>query len=634
MAREPRYEYDMPRLYAAWLKSRMALQKSREWRREAAKQVAGNRYGDEDAKEDVYIPLLGMYVDIVLGNLVANEPRVMLDTFDRRRKPMVDAQQAWANRQIVKIGLADTLKRWVVDAGYAVGVLHTALASPAEAAKRATTAEAGMPYVARVDLDDFGFDPHATDFAEAGFVFRRVRVPLDAVRDDSTYSGARKKLTPQGNGPYNRETGDERIVMISRGYRGTGYGDDDEYCEHVDLWQFWCPREKQILTFADEQLWGGLADGGRESDPLLAQAWVGPDQGPYDFLGLTLPIPGNAMPVGPLQRLMPMHLLVNRLYRKLARQAARQKQVGLYPGSDTEETARLTRASDGDVIQFEKPENIKVWSSPGADPNNAAFAENARTLYSWVAGNLDAAGGLAPQAKTLGQDRLLNEGASRAIAHMQRAVVAGTSNVQRKLAWYWHLHPTLVQRSAYNPPGLDDVWVDRAAVPVGHPLARYGAPPDRSGRRMHVHERDLPFDEIDVRVDPYSLPHQTPEEREAKLDQLVMQVIAPLMPLLQQKGIDFDVRKYLQKKGEYGNNTDIPELVTVGEPPAEAAAAAQGGGQPAEPGMPAQTTRTYERVNRSAVTGPGQSRSVQQALLGQNPGGAPSSNGKVATIGG
>jgi hypothetical protein len=617
-----KYEYELDRLYQAWLKSRISLEKPRVSRREAAREVVGGRYADNDANHEVYIPLLSMYVDIVLGNLVSDDPRVMLDTSDVRKKPTVKAQEAWANQQFKRMGLADTLQRWVVDAGYGTGVLKLGIASPAEADQRAGTATAGMPYIGLVGLDDFAFDPYATDWAETGFEANRYRVPLASVKDDSTYNRVRKTLTGEPPKPYNRE-GDERARMISRGWRNSG-ASDDELEEHVDLWEFYCRREGLLMTFAEEQLWGDSVQ-----EPLAVRKFSGPSCGLFYKLGLTLPVPDQCLSVGPIQRLYPMHALVNRLYRKLSKQAGRQKQVSLYPGNQTEDMNRLRQAQDGDVIQFDKPDAVKVWSSPGADAANAAFSENARNLYSWMAGNLDAAGGLAPQAKTLGQDRLLAEGSTRAIGHMSRRVVTGTSDVMKGLLYYYHTHPTIVQRSRVGPRDLPDIGVDRYVLPRNHPLATM-RPPREPGTSLHV--RDFPYDDVDVQAHPYTFKNQTPGERGQMIDQLVMGMVAPMMPMLQQQQIAFNARKWLQLKSEYDNNPDIPELLTIGDPPDpdaptpgpshQAGMTAPGG--PAAPPAP----------DRSSVTGPGASAMYQAAQLGRNPGGAPSSNGHVATIGG
>ena len=613
------YAYDLPRLQTAWMKSRLSLQRARDERREAVRQAVGDHYAEEGAKEKVYLPLLWMYQDIVVGNLVANDPRVLIDTPVRKKKPMCSAMESWANREIKRMALADTLKRATVDAAYCMGIVKVGLATPPDAARYSWGLKEGQPFAQVVDLDDYACDPHARVPEEMQWECHRYRVPLDSVRDSKLYSKDRKTLSASPDAPYNRE-GDERVSMIGRGFKGAS-GADEEYLEMVDLWEFFIPSGGEagrglILTLADDQIMGGS----QYSEPLRAQEWVGPYCGPFHRLGLSLPVPGNLIPSGPIQRLRNMDFLLNRLYRKLARQADRQKSVGLYSGSGTEDAERWRTAGDGEMVRNENPDRVKWVDSGGPNAMNAQFTEAGRTLFSWIAGNLDAAGGLAPQAHTLGQDRLLNENSSRSIVHMQERAVKFTSSVVESLCWYWYLHPTKVMNTTYEVEGVPEVTLPRRVYPHG----ATNLPP-----RAHV--RDLPWEQLDVRVDPYSLRHQTPSERLANLERVITQIVMPMLPLLQQQGRHFDVGKFLELEAEYGDMPDLPDVISIGEPLAENGGGGGASELPHDRTMPANTSRTVTRVNRSEATGPGQSKVMQQSLLAAA--GRPGQNGSAGVMG-
>lgn len=616
----PSYAYDLPRLQTAWQKSRQSLQRARDERREAVRQAVGDHYADEGAKEKVYLPLLWMYTDIVVGNLVANDPRVMLSTKVGKKKPMVHALETWANEEIRRMELAEVLKRAVVDAAYCMGIVKVGLATPPDAARYTWGLEEGQPFAQVVDLDDYACDPHARVDTELQWEGHRYRVPLETVKDSKLYSKDRKQLSASPDAPYNRE-GDERIGMIGRGFKGTG-GSDEEYRDMVDLWEFFIPSGGEsgrglILTLAEDQ----MAGGSQYAEPLRAQEWVGPYCGPFHRLGLSLPVPGNLIPSGPIQRLRNLDFLVNRLYRKLARQADRQKAVGLYAGTSAEDAERWRKAADGEMIRMENPDRVKWIDSGGPNAFNGQFTEQARTLFSWVAGNLDAAGGLSSQAGTLGQERLLDTNSSRSIAHMQDRAVKFTGSVLDAMLWFWYLHPTKVMHTTYPIAGLPK--------PLRRRVYPHGA--DKAVLPAGTHVRDLPYEQLDVRVDPYSQRHRTPQERLADLERIVTQVVMPMLPLLQQQGHYFDIGKFLEKESEYGDMPDLPDIITLG-PGVQERGGDQGGGateMPHTQTKPANTSRTVTRVNRSEATGPGDSKVLQQNLLAAGGG----QNGRAGVMG-
>lgn len=594
-------DVDLSRLPDAWRASRRVLRKFRENRREFVREYAGGHYAEDGAPATVYVNLIAQYVSIVVRSLTGQNLRGLVTPRDRSHKPLADAMQAWLNGQFQRMNLAGELERVVLDAAFSIGIAKVALATPSDAAQLAWGLRGGQPFVRRVDLDDFAFDPHARDFAEVGFIGHRFRVPLDAVRDSPLYDRAeRGKLTASEDPRHNRD-GDERVNRISTGHH-PGY--DAEFEEHADLWEFYFPRRRLLVTVSDDQV-----DGESEPRPLRVVEWVGPDAGPYHVLGLCPPPPNNAMPKSPLMDLYPLHCLLNNLYRKLAEQAERQKDVLAVRRRSADDAANVGREGDGGIIPVDNPEDMKTVSFPGANPGNNAFFEQGKGLYSWLAGNLDSLGGLQPQAKTLGQDAMLERNSSRLVADMQERVVGLTSRVMGALGWYYYHHPKLVMKSEKSVPGTGAV-IPRSVYPAGSGL---------DPREHHV--RDVSFDELAIRVDPYSMPYSTPKEREAKLDAVVTQTLMPLFPLLQQQGVQLDAAKYLEKKAEYGDVPDLPEIVSIQEPPQSEPGATPGGGAERPP-MPANTTRTYQRVNRSEATGPGVQKSTVQALLGQNPGGA------------
>jgi hypothetical protein len=580
-------EVDFPTLCKVIYSARLALEQTRATRREHVRLYAGANWGNNSAPLRQPVNLISQYVQIILRNLIAKNPQVMLSTFDKSKKPMVKASQSWANHEIKAMRLDKTLGRVALDGLFCMGITKVALASPGDSAMAGWNLPAGQPYAKRVDFDDFVFDVHARDFDEVAFIGHRFRVPLEVIQDSKLYSKARKDLTAQTDNPYNRE-GDERINMLFRGYVT---GTDEELEPMVDLWEIYCPRHDTVYTVPD--LWVNAGGPNTSEEPLRAVKWIGPERGPYHLLSLLPPPPGNVLPKGPIMDLVDLHEAVNRAARKLINQADRQKDNTFVQGAADADGKRVIDANDGDIVRVDNPDKIHQVSQGGPNPGLFAFMTAMKDLYSWLAGNLDIMGGLAPQSKTASQDKMLDANSARSVSDMQATMVDYVSDVlgPQGLLWYWWHHPQKVMDTTYEVPGVSEVSIRRRVTPQ-----------DRASLRI---------DDLDLEVNPYSLAHTTPQQRSAGLKAILAQVVAPFAALMQQDGIKVDMNTVLSKIGEYEDQPDIAEILTITQPPVQ-----EGGGGEDAPPMAAETTRNYVRESRSGMTDRGQAKDVVTKLMG------------------
>lgn len=563
MAKAKRYDCDIGRLCATMKRARLALRRFREMRREAVRQYVGSRWSEEGADREVIVNLVNLYITTVSRSLIAKDPRFLYTTSSRENKPAVKAAQSWVNRRVKQMGLKTHLTRVVVDALISMGIMKVSLASPAAAAAVGWNLQAGQPFAQRVDLDDFVFDVHARDFEEASFIGHRYRVPLWAVKDSPIYNRmARQKLTPSQDEPYNAE-GDERINVLQRSYYDISA---EEFEDQVDLWEIYLPRQKRVITLADNWIAGAEAD----DEPLLDQEWLGPDRGPYHFLCLGT-VPGNAMPSAPVQNLMPLHELANSLYRKLGEQARRQKEVTFVSGGADNDGQRLINTNDGEATRIDNPDKLKQVIMGGPNQANFLFFEKTWQYFSKHGGNIEMLAGLAAQSKTATQDKMLDANSSGIMTSMAEDTTGFVESVGQALGWYWWHHPTQEMRTKFSLPGLPDYAIDRKVTPQQRQKQRW--------------------DELDVEVDPYSMQPQTPQSRIAAINSVV-QAVQPFMQLAQQQGITFDLNAYVKMMSDYMNLPELTEVLTITEPPTNEAA--PGGGSPAE------TTRNYNRRSMGA----------------------------------
>lgn len=585
-------DLDINQLCVSAQRARLVLRFPREERVMAVKLTAGIHNSEEGSEMAQPLNLISMYRTIVGRKLVANNPRAMLQTDVKDAKPVVAAMETWVNKQIVNINLVETLQRAVDDSLYCLGVVKVSLADPGMAANFGWAIRAGEPFAETIDLDDFVFDVHARRFDQCSFIGHRYRIPLKVAQK---IYGKSRNLEATDDSLYNME-GDERISVIGR----TTVAGYDELEPMIDLWEFYLPRHKLIVTLRDDDMGG---TGGQPGKALDIKPWLGPQGGPYHILSMGY-LPGNPMPVSPIQNLIDLHESVNEMMRKLMEQASRQKTVTIVEGSASKDAANLSDTNDGGMMYADRIGSIHEIGYGGPNQNNFQLMNAFKDLFSWVAGNLDSLGGLGPQSKTAAQDEMLQQNSSATVSDMQQRAIAHAASVVEALCWFWHHDPFRVMKVTYSLPGMPQITVPQQIHPMGQSVN-----PANGKKQM---SRDHSFEDMNLRIDPYSMQYSSPQQRLAALNNVVQTILTPLMPILQTQGVAFDVQAYLQKVAKLGDMTDLPEIVKMAsvQPDSEP----QGPSQPDAPTMPANTSRTYTRRSEGGATNKGQAMASANAM--------------------
>lgn len=613
MAKEK--DLELGRLCNAMQKARLQDRFGREKMAEMVKESTGSHYSDNGADKETPINLLALYERVVSRNLIAKNPRVKLSTFEKSDKPTMAALNDSVNDTIKKIRLVDTLRQSVINGLYSMGIVQVALATPADSAMTGWNLKAGSPFAMIVDRDDFVWDIHAREISKAGFVGNRLRLPLDVIK--KMFGKKAKDIQPEPDPMYNLE-GDERISMIGRGF----YSDSEEYEDFASIWQVYLRRHKLIVTLSEDMLTGANLEnnvyGKGRARALDVQKWIGPDCGPYHILGYRW-ISGNALPCGPIQEIYDLHLSVNNICRKLIREIRETKKITLFTGSDND-AQRINETPDGHSCRVDDPKQVlQIVLNEPIQALGLLMNEFIQRV-SWLAGNLELMGGLAPQAKTLGQDKLNTAASSAGMADMQETTVNHVADVCEALCWFEHHHPEKITKSQYSIKGTGRS-ITRKTYP-NNPRVFMNQPDEQNpGKAMHpsrLNIRNQPWEDMNARVDPYSIQHQTPQARLQFLDGVVTQV-APFMQLLQQQGVQFNVQKWIELKAELADSPDLGEIFEIGTP-VTPDAGSSGGDQP--PGAPPATT---EHVRRSMG---GDSQQAKEALFKNNASRQTSQNGQ------
>lgn len=578
---------DYGRLCVAIQRSRKALQAVREERVAAVREYVGAHYSENGSTVPVPYNLVAQFVQTVGRRLVANNPRMMLSTKLKSGKPVAKIEEAWVNEEIERQNHQETLERAVIDGLFDFGIVKVALATPSDAALKGWNLKAGDPLMSVIDLDDFVMDTNAKRFDECDFVGHRYRVPLATIKNSKLYSSARMDLTADYHRKYNAG-GDERISQIGATDYASWY---DDYEDMVDLWEIYLPRHRLVCTFHNDGLGEPeVSTSGVEQEPLRVQRWLGPECGPYHLLGFGT-VPGNLRPKAPVHDLVDLHRSVNGIVRKLIRESARLKILDVVDKNNPDDAKAVKEASDGDLVQLKNVMAVTKLVLGGADQGLQAIGTHFMNLFDKMGGNLSLLAGTAPQSPTARQDMMLNQNASSSITDMQQTVTKYVGQVEKAMCWFHHHNPFKTMKTTYHPPGLPDMQIDRQATPQ--------------------QRRQIPWEQLALKVDPYSLTFQTPEQKSANLKALVTQIIIPALPIIEKSGAAFDVQKFLQLISEWDNLQEITEIVTIQEPPTPDPNSA---GDSESAGMPANTTRTYERHSSSAGTDGAENNQIQTMM--------------------
>jgi hypothetical protein len=398
-----------------------------------------------------------------------------------------------------------------------------------------------------------------------------------------------KPLQPN---PYHRvsnEQGDERVTTLQTGGETLG---TEQYMPVIELWDVWLPYENVVVTVQADDHAGGFYN----NDPLQVIDWAGPEVGPYHLLSY-IDVPGNIMPLSPAGLLVDLHELVNRLFRKLGRQAERQKTLTIVAGGAEEDGRRVVNASDGDTILSDRPEATREMKFGGVDSASLAFMIQLKDMFSYLGGNLDSLGGLGPTAKSGKHDSLLRQSASVRIEDMQQRTTNAVRTAVESMADYIY----------YDPAPSTKVYRD---IPSTDLSVKVDFDPE-------IREGD--FLDFAIDIAPYSLQSRSPSERLAAINEIMQGIVMPMSAQLQQRGIVPDMDRYMEIVSKYSHMSEIAEILKMAdfaEMETMREMSEMNGGQ-AGASKPPVTERRYVRENVAmGGTRAGRDNAMTQALMG------------------
>lgn len=555
----------------------------RELNRQLVEEYVGAAYGApaRGNRKDDYLNMMNQTVVAYTMALVANRPRVTVDSSNLARTQFAKHYQLAMNNFMQEINLEATMKQWVLDAFFSIGIIKAHRADSGEVRIHDDLwMDPGQPYASNCSLDNWIFDLGATKYHQVKFAGDMYRVPL-ADLGDSMYDQHLVKDVA-ATSKYGVE--ENRLDHISKGYEI----DQDEIEPMVDLADVWFPREKKIFTFVVDNISQFRLKGAPIADMDDDEY---PDTGPYHLLGFNN-VPENIMYTSPASHLSMMHRLINNIMRKQARRARSQKLSHLYTPAGADAAKNIQRSSDDDWVACQDVKEVAEHMTGGVDQNAQAFLLGIMQFFDRQAGNLTAMLGLGAQAGTVGQEELIKGSVSNVEASMQYKVVDGGVRLIKNLGCM------LYHDQAKTIPGKQEIE---------------GAPGYEVDSTWTPDYRDGKFEDYDLGIDMYSMPYTSPSQKLKTLIGTLKEIILPMMPLVQQQGGTLNLEKIVNDVSELTNMPQLRGWVQFGTPPTDEPI-----GDSAGPSgkMPQNTSREYVRKN-VPTGGTAQSRSTveQQGWL-------------------
>ncbi len=393
---------------------------------------AGQYY--DAAAGDIATEPLGLIfnaVNVLVPNLVMASPKHVIKARYLAYREYGELLGMALDQNARDIRLRNTLRRWLVDALFGIGILKTGLCDSDTAVgfDDSDQIDPGTIYTEVVDLDDFAFDPaERSDIRAAAWYGHHVQAPRGQVLDSGLYrNDLIERLPRAGTG---RGRGSEQLSM-----HNSDRDEADAFHDYIDLTEVWVRGANAIVTIPGSDL--------TCEDYLRVADYYGPSKGPFTFLMLTPPPSNNPMPVAPVGVWNDLHIMANRMCKKIIDQAERQKDLVTYKRAAADDAQEVVDAADGETVGLDDPESVKVVSFGGQKQSNEAHLSQLMMWFNLVSGNTEALGGVKSDAATATQAQILQQNGSVRIEDLKDIVYFATADEAAIRAWYLHTDPLI-----------------------------------------------------------------------------------------------------------------------------------------------------------------------------------------------
>lgn len=447
------------------------------------KQYVGRFYGKPELNETRAFPINMIYqaTTTLVPNLVYQDPKATISSRFMDYREYAQIASLAMDHLTDEIGIRHTLRKVITDAVFMAGFTKTGLAvSGSTLDLMGNEIDLGQPYCDRVDPDDMLLDPIARQWEEQRFIGNRFRADLETLQDSGLFDpDVLAGLTSR----YSANNLRYDATYLSG---GSDHWDADSVMQAVDLVEVYIPSENVVVTLPWRQ-------GNEVGAQILRIAeYEGPEKGPYNMLGFAF-VPDNILPVPPSSVWYDLHMMANKIARKAARQADRQKSVLAYEASSWQDAKGIVESMDGEAVQVDHVDAIKEVSFGGTNPEGYQYIEWAKQQFSEMAMNMDMLSGAGSDEPTATQAQMVSANTTIRLSDMQSMVYHFTGDVMKSLFFYLHTDPLielpLIKRTegrdaqvSYTPEMREGDWIDYNIKVTPYSMARQD--PNTKVRRM------------------------------------------------------------------------------------------------------------------------------------------------------
>lgn len=391
------------------------------------------QYYDADQGEIGTEPLNQIFnaIAVIVPNLVSTFPKHVVSSDWAAYREYGELLGLALDKQAKSMKLPATLRRWIVDALFTMGILKTGLCDSNSAVHfdGDEGTDPGSVYTRLVDLDDFTFDPTTSDIEDGIFIGHRNRgISRVQLLDSGLYRNDLIERLPRAGTQL--ESGSRELSRGKLTHDQISNLDDE-----VDITELWIPSAKALVAIPGIDM--------VTEDYLRVSDYYGPDSGPFTFLRLTPPVPNNPMPVPAVGIWHDLHVLGNRMAKKIIDQALRQKDVLGYQRAAADDAQEIVDARDGDAVAMDNPQSVATYSFGGQRRSNESHMAQLQTWFNYMSGNVEALGGIREESGSATQATILNQNGSVRINDLNDLVYTATAEEASKRAWYLHTDPLI-----------------------------------------------------------------------------------------------------------------------------------------------------------------------------------------------
>jgi len=497
--------------------SERKLQPHRDKRTELLRHFCGPHYG---ANPDMAEPLNLIYsmVSTLVPSLLLR-PRAKVTSTNEELLAFAETFRLAIDDELKTLRFDGAIKLVVYDALFATGVTKCGLRAtgPGFDTNGNIAEDAGAVFCDPVDFDDYVIDMTSKTRSGAAVEGNRYMVEYEDAMDSGRFD---KDALERMHAAKVASRSAGKSAAVIDGARPTERQQFELY-DRLELMDLYLPRERAIVTIA--------GDPNFEIDGYLARSdWTGPASGPYDIYGFT-PVPGNMLDLPVCLVIYDLFLLINRVARKIGRQAERQKDIGLFSKGHEDAAEAVRDASDGEMVGVNNVQDVTNFSIGGV---NEAGYKAVAWLQDWlnrISGNTDILGGLNADANTLGQDQMNLASAGVRVNEWRAEVSAAADSTIEKIAGFVWSDPVTVRRLQLE-------------IGEGLKVARLWDPARKQGK----------FEDYGLKVDPYHFRDRSPDDMYRIVRQWVTDLAQPgMVQAAAAQGMALDVAKIAEITGQY-----------------------------------------------------------------------------------